>query len=402
MSDPSQSEPLSPRALQRRLKKYLLKRDHAFFSICTPGFEDLMLRELRGLGARDPHTEPGGVECTGPFELAYRINFHTRMATRLLVRVDSFVARSLPELFGKAKRVHWELWLGMGSEVSFEVASSTSRLHHTQTIASAVFDGIVARTKPLGIDIVRTPTSALRVFVRFENDRCTLSMDASGEALYKRGYRTDTAHAPIRETLASSLLLLSGWHRFPVIADPMCGSGTFLIEAASMAARRPAGTLRGFAFEQWPSFQQGKYAREKEFENQALVETPACPPRFVGMDLSRTALQAACANAQRAGVDAAIRLAEGDCREFNHDRSLGSSGLVISNPPYGKRIGSVAGSTELLREFGAHLRKVCKGWHFGFVLPRGKHIQATGLRPSLTRVFKNGGLDVAFYFGEIG
>ncbi len=395
------SQSLTPRALQRRLKRRFLKETHRFFAVCTPGFEDVCCSELTDLRIDKLSPETGGVAFEGPVELVYHCNYTSRTATRFLVRIASFGARSYPELYGKVRRIPWELWLGFAPAVSVQVSSSHSRLHHTTNIEKAVADGIGEHMKTLGIGCEQQSDSQFRVFVRFDSDRCTLSMDSSGEVLYRRGYRTDVGRAPVRETTAAALLKLSDWKRFTVIADSMCGSGTFPIEAALMRSGIPAGANRGFAFECWPSYNKGVYERVKERARAEAIDGAGMSEKMLGFDVDPAVIAAAGRNAERAGVTGCVDFNQADCRTFNGNGFWGTSGLVLANAPYGKRLGDREQTRKLLREYGDQLRKTCKGWHFGIILPRGNLIDSTRLRPTWQRGFSNGGLDVVFYFGKV-
>jgi putative N6-adenine-specific DNA methylase len=236
---------LTPVGLARRIKRRLSKTVREYLAIATPGFEPVLEKELRVFpGVTIKRAINGGVEFYGPLAAAYHANLKLRTANRVLMRIDTFVARSLPELYQKTKRIHWELFTGFEKEVAFEASSGSSRLHHTDNIIKGVHQGIVDRMKPLGVGVTHHQDARIKVFIRFSHDKCTLSVDSSGELLHKRGYRLETAHAPLRETVAAGLLLHAGWEAFPVIADPLCGSGTFIIEAAMLAHNRAPGADR--------------------------------------------------------------------------------------------------------------------------------------------------------------
>jgi putative N6-adenine-specific DNA methylase len=249
---------------------------------------------------------------------------------------------------------------------------------------------------PLKVD----KNSALRILIRLFEDRCTLSMDTTGEALYKRGYRRDIGEAPLRETTAAALLMACDFIKFPIIADPLCGSGTCVIEAAQMLCSLDPGMHRSFAFEAWPSFTAAawNYLRKKSL---AGVKTH-CEKILVAQDKDQKALNALKENAKRAGVDAYITIQKQTCLSFNSDGHLGNCGLIISNLPYGKRSGESDLVKNLYLDFGRHLKKSCKGWHFGFVIPaEGIYYRKLGLKSSSVIHFSNGGLPVQFIMGVI-
>jgi len=391
---------LTQPGLARRLKRHLLKQPQQFFAICTPGLEEFAAKEVGALpNVTGVAGEAGGVTFAGPLDTIYHANLNLRTVNRVLLRVASFTARSYPELFGKVRRLDWELLTGFSASISLEVACRESRLHHTDNAAAAVYDGIVDHMRSLGVAVTRSEHAPVCVHVRMHNDECTLSMDSSGEILHKRGYREATAKAPLRETIAAALLAACEWQRYPAIADPMCGAGTCAIEAALMARGIAAGSARHFAFEHWPSFHAGKWERFRA--SAAPADRPPTLPRLVAADIEDGALRAARANAERAGVVEGIAFVKADCRDFNKDGTWGAQGLMICNPPYGRRIGTVDETRDLLRQFGARLRESCKGWHFGLLLAEPTHAKALGLPIARRLKFSNGGVPVEFVMGEV-
>jgi putative N6-adenine-specific DNA methylase len=249
-----------------------------------------------------------------------------------------------------------------------------------------------------GIPLEKSDSSTLCIYVRFYNDRCTISSDSTGTHLYKRGYREHTGQAPLRETTAAGLLLASGFQNYPVIADPLCGSGTCIIEAAQMLCSIAPGIHRSFAFESWPSFTGAawNYLRKKSLAG----EKTHCGKILIAQDKEQKALNAVKENAKRAGVDTCITIQKQNCLRFNSDGQLGNDGLIISNLPYGKRSGERNLVRNLYSDFGRHLKSRCKGWHFGFVIPAEDiYYRELGLKSSSVIHFSNGGLPVQFIMG---
>ena len=396
---------LTQSGLNRRMKRHLLKETLGFFAITTPGFEEALEEEVRSLpGATINRRVTGGVEFNGPLELAYHADLRLRTANRIVMRVADFTARSYPELYNKAKRLPWELFVGFTKQITVESASAVSRLHHTDNIAETVFVSCRDHLAALGVVVKGTDDAPLRFLVRLADDQCTISIDASGPMLYKRGYRREIGHAPIRETLAAGMLLLAGWQKFPIIADPLCGSGTMLIEAALLACNKQPGTCRTFAFHTWPCFLPTMWERLCREAAEAVETTGSARPmpKLIGSDLSDRAIAAAKTNAWQAGVADRIVFTKGDCLEFNRNRALGLSGLLLSNLPYGKRaFASGEELTSFLRRWGAHLRATCGGWEFGFVTGDRNFSRAANLPVRETLQFTNGGLDVYFVRGTV-
>jgi putative N6-adenine-specific DNA methylase len=391
---------LTPAGLERRLKRHLLKATQHFFAATIPGLEPMLEQEVRLLPqASAVRLVTGGVEFSGPLAIVYHANLKLRTAHRVLLRIDSFAARSYPELYNKARRRPWELYTGFEKEIAFEAASVSSRLHHTENIAKAVFDGCADHMQQLGVAVTRHKEAALRFFVRFANDRCTISADSSGTLLYKRGYRQELGHAPLRETIAAAMLMNAGWGRFPVIADPLCGSGTLIIEAALCAMNRAVGAGRSFAFLSWPWFRQSIWDR---FKREARAGEKACQVRLYAADISPRAVASATNNAQRAGVADAISFCRENCMEFNRSGSVGRSGLVIANLPYGKRAFAAGDDVnEFYANWGRHLKKYCSGWTYGFIVSDQSFLKTAGLQGRRTAQFENGGIPVFFMTGTI-
>jgi len=387
---------LTPRALERRLKRHLLKEPQNFFAIITPGFEHLLKKEIAGMGIPVTREICGGVEFSGPIDLIYSANLRLRTANRILMRIASFTCRSYPELYNKSKRISWELYTGFNREISFSVSSTNSRLHHSQHICDAVFGAIKDQMEKLGLEIQSRKESPLKFFIRFADDECTISIDTSGELLYKRSYRLQSGCAPIRETTAAALLMEAEWQRYNVVADPLCGSATFMLEAALMSHNRAPGINRQFAFYTWPSFNECKWER---YKSQArMEETNGCQTVLIASDISSGAVEAAQENLSRLELDGAVRLSKQDCLCFECTLD---KGLIISNLPYGKRVGASIELKEFYRKFGAHLRKKFNGWSFGFVVADKDFEKTAGLKIRKETGFVNGGIRVRFVMGKI-
>jgi putative N6-adenine-specific DNA methylase len=397
---------LSQSGLERRLKRHLMKVPQRFFATTTPGFEKILEQEVASLpGAGALQRINGGVEFSGELPLVYHANLRLRTANRVVMRVATFTARSYPELYDKAKRLPWELYSGFTKEIAVEAVAGHSRLHHTDNIARAVFDACRDHMDKLGVAVVQNKAAPLGFLARFASDVCTLSIDSSGELLYKRGYRRETGRAPLRETVAAGLLAFSEWKKFPVVADPLCGSGTFVIESALMAGCRAAGGQRQFAFQAWPPFNASHWERLRK-KAVAEEQTPT-GMKFVGSDISPHAVTSAQHNAEKAGVERSTDFSCSSCFDFNKDGKFGGQGLIIANLPYGKRAyatPSAAGSTDqadFYRQWGAHLKRYCRGWNYGFVVADRFFIKAAGLKATKELCFENGGIPVIFVAGTI-
>jgi putative N6-adenine-specific DNA methylase len=393
-------EPLTPAGLKRRLKRHLLRETQVFFATTTPGFEGALLAEVRAQpDATIVGQVTGGVAFGGPLELMYHAAAGLRTANGLIMRIAEFTVRSYPELFDKVGRIPVELYVGFADSIAVEASATASRLHHTGNIEKSVFEAFAGRLASYGLAPQRRDGASLRFLVRLCDDSCTLSIDAGGPLLYKRGYRLAIARAPLRESIAAGLLMLADWEKFPVIADPLCGSGTLIIEAALLALGIKPGANRTCAFQAWPCFNESLWNRIRN-EPPGVRARPV--PTLVGSDLGDRAVAAAVANAERAGVAACVSFSSGNCLEFNNEGTFGHRGLVIANLPYGKRVG-VAGAEgrEWPRRFGRQLRRACRGWAWAFVTEDRHFAKSAGLTAGGCMPFINGGLDVYFVTGTI-
>ncbi|MFA5141075.1 MAG: class I SAM-dependent RNA methyltransferase [Elusimicrobiota bacterium] len=337
--------------------------------VCAPGLEPFLRQELRALalgqGLRD----------------VYRANLHLRTAERVLVRVGEFHAAAFPELERKAKRLPWGSFLAPGRSVAVRASCRRSRLYHERAVAERV-----ERAASSG-----DAGSPQLVFVRMEDDLCTVDIDSSGEPLHRRGYRLATAKAPLSETLASALVMACGWDAASPLLDPFCGSGTIPIEAALLAGRLPPGRSRRFAFMDWPGFDMGSWQA-------LLAETDAqfSAPRIIASDRDAGAVRSAQANAERAGVADRI---EFSCGAVSAVEPPASPGWVLTNPPYGVRLKGKGDLRDLYAQFGKVLRGRLPGWRVAMLCPSVPLIRSTGLRlePRLEAI--SGGLKVRLWTG---
>ena len=390
---------LSQRALERRLKRHLLKAEKRFLAVCAPGFEPHLETEVRALpDVGEVASVRGGVEFSGPLETMYHANLRLRTAHRVLLRIDDFLAQTYPVLFDRAKRISWELYFGFAEEFSVNVSAKRSRLRHHKNIAATLHDAISTSLEPLGLRPKLEDEASIELFARMFQDRCTLSLNTSGEHLHKRGYRTDINEAPLRETLAASILKASKVEDYDLILDPMCGSGTFLVEAALMKRKLAPGLHRHFAFEHFPSFQRSKWGRFKSEARDAAL--PQSPARLIGCDVDEKVLDAARANAARAGVGEDIHFFRADARrlEYSSFRAPGQRALLITNPPYGRRLG---GEGEVKTLYGALSERLQRagGWHVSLITPEPEWVH---LPLTSTLDFRNGGLRVSLLQGYVG
>ncbi len=364
------------------------KWSETLFVVVAPGLEQVCAGELAALTSAELRIVPGGIEFEGGLRELYLANLWLRTASRVLVRVGEVKARDFPDLFRKCVRLPWGRFVRPGTRVRVKAVSHLSRLNHTGRIAESVEAAV---DRALGRETSPAAEQEQTVLARFENDRCLLSVDSSGEILHRRGYRTETAHAPLRETLAAGILKLMEWDGTVPLFDPMCGSGSFVIEAALIALRRAPGLERDFALRRWPGYRQGLWdalaaeARQKESEATVALS---------GSDADLEAVEAARRNADRAGV--------GDLVSFHHKElgqfaPEGAKGLLVCNPPYGKRVGKNENLFPLYQRIGSLLREGCKGWQGALVCPDEHLAKQTGCALQKKALLHNGGIAVHLF-----
>jgi putative N6-adenine-specific DNA methylase len=335
------------------------------FASTTPGLDALLAAELRQLGVTPGETEPGGVEFAASREQLSAALLWLRSANRVTVRLARFHARSFAELERHAGRIDWSPVLAPGQPVHFRVTAKKSKLYHEAGIAERLERAVGAGNAPvraaLDAEACELPVTSLprvqRIVVRVMRDEFTLSADASGALLHLRGYRQAVARAPLRETLAAALLLASGWPPDLPLFDPMCGSGTVVIEAAMLARGIAPGRDRRFAAESWPGMIALFDAARATARASERVTTS--PPRLHGADRDRGAIAAATANAERAGVAQDITW---EHAAISHAPTDHGAGLVVTNPPYGARIGERKRLRDLYATLGAVMRERRPGW----------------------------------------
>jgi putative N6-adenine-specific DNA methylase len=396
------------------------QRDDAptgLYVVCAPGLEGITTGELRALGVQTGNVEPGGVTLDGNADIIYRTNLHLRSASRVVARVAEFRVTTFYDLEARARHIEWERWLG-AEPVRVRVTCRKSKLYHSDAVAQRFVEAIGKRTgawaatrdsrKEGAQDEAGDPNAdgdgagggegedAQLFIVRLLHDTCTVSVDTSGALLHRRGYRQAVAKAPLRETIAAAMVLASDWRGEAPLVDPLCGAGTIPIEGALMARRIAPGIGRGFAFMRWPSFDAAAWARHlAEAREQEL---PNAPAPIVGTDRDVGAIEAAMANATRAGVAADVELSQ---RSLSDLQPPDMPGWLITNPPYGVRVGAPDTVRDLYAQLGNVARGALPGWGIGFLSP--DRSLDTQPRIAVTPAFEttNGGIKVRYLTGRV-
>jgi len=384
------------------------------FAVCPPGLEPFTAQELHQLGLIDTHSpsrseniltgsgpqyESGGIEFQGSMHDVYQANLYLRSASRVLVRLGEFYASTFPELRRKASRLLWEKYLAPERPIALRVTCQKSRLYHEGAVAERLSGAIadkLGKSPPVqkyhedsGTDLPQL------IVVRLVDNLCTISIDSSGALLHRRGYRLATAKAPLRETLACAMVMASGWDGISPLLDPFCGSGTIPIEAALLARRVPPGYTRRFAFMDWPHFDSKFWNKLLAKAGKAIV---SAIPKIIASDRDAGAIQAAQANAERAGVADCIQFS---CKAISAIDPPSDPGWVVTNPPYGVRLRKTNDLRNLYAQLGKVLRTKCSGWHVTMLCGSTQLICSTGLEFDKGISMMNGGLKVRLVRGKV-
>lgn len=357
------------------------------------GLEEVLAQELIELGANDVQLERRAVSFRGDKTLLYRANFCLRTAIRILVPIASFKAKDTDELYQQLRRLDWSQYMKVDSTFAIDATVYSDAFRNSRFVTYRAKDAIAdywvenAHKRPN----VSTQTPDLLFNIHIAKEQVTLSLDSSGESLHKRGYRVATTEAPINEVLAAGMLLLAGWKGQSDFYDPMCGSGTLLIEAALIARNIAPGVFRqSFAFEQWPDFDSDLWSdiynddsQERKFEH-----------TIYGSDASFYAIQQAAKNIKSAGVQKDIELKQIRIEELKPIAD--TNALVMLNPPYGERLKSNKEMEDLYSSIGTTLKHQFAGATAWIISSNEAAMKCIGLKPTAKLRLLNGELDCQF------
>ena len=355
----------------------------AFFASCPRGLEALLAQELQTLGAPKVGAVPGGVAFEGEFRLCYRANLESRLATRVLARVGQCPYRNERDVHEGALAVKWPDWFGDRRTIRVDVKAARSPLRSldfaTLTIKDAVCDRFRAdRGRRPDVD-TRSPDVRVQAFL--DRNTATFYLDTSGEALNRRGYRTEAGEAPLKENLAAGIVRLAGWQPGEALLDPMCGTGTIAIEAAMIALDVPPGHARGFGFERLSGFDRRTWSEVRDAAIARRLPSRRLP--IFARDRYGDELKKARANLEAAGLADCVELKQADVLDTG---APAASGVMIANPPYGARLGEDAALAEFYPKLGDTLKKYYAGWRCYFLsgdtrLPKLIHLSASRRTP---------------------
>lgn len=359
-------------AIEKRLRRQVSGRLRDYFIASSIGYEEACLAELKAILPQAEIAAPvnGGIELKGKLVDCYQANLHLRTANRILMRVIEFPVSNFHQLEYRVKEIPWELFLPPGIQPLIRVQTVHSRLYHKTAIGDRIRTSIEDVFNRLGFSPIKPlPDHCPQtVFARLVNDRLTLSIDSSGELLYKRGVKTQGGNAPLRETTAAYALGLAGYNGLVPLIDPMCGSGTFSLEGAMIASRTPSGYLRKFSFMDWPSFniKQWEYLLQQAQKtirqtNEQLIFASDINPQ-VCQRLKHVV-------EQQSQWSKTIQVQPLDFFQFSPSIMTDQTGIVAINPPFGLRIGDEKNALKLFEKIVEHLIQYYKGWKCILIAP---------------------------------
>ena len=357
----------------------------------TFGIESITAKELRALGYEDLKIENGKVTFEGDEMDIAIANIHLRTADRVLIKMAEFEARSFEELFQGTKSVDWSKLIPKDGVMHVTGKSIKSTLHSVPDCQSIVKRAIVkSMSESYGIEQFSETGAVYNIEVAILIDVVTLTVDTTGPGLHKRGYRELAGIAPLKETLAASMLLISRWRDDCELIDPFCGSGTILIEAAMIALNIAPGVNRDFVCETWPSMPAHIF---KSVRDGARNSEKHKDLKIIGYDIDYKTLKVAMENAKKAGVDKYIQFQKRDFMEFSTSRKYG---FIVSNPPYGERIGEGKMLIELYKHMG-RVKKKLDTWDFNLLTSFEPFEKTFGMKSTKNRKLYNGKIKCYYY-----
>jgi putative N6-adenine-specific DNA methylase len=363
-----------------------------FVAKTMQGLAPVVSRELLKIGAREIEEHHRAVSFVGDLGTLYKANYMLRTALRILFPIAELEVNNEKELYEAIRSIDWSQWMTADDTLAVDCTLNSDFFNHSQYVALKTKDAIVdqfrdATGRRPSVDLDE-PT--LRINIHISDTKMTVSLDSSGSSLHKRGYRVDTGKAPMNEVLAAGLIQLSGWERHQRLIDPMCGSGTILIEAAMSAANIPAGFFRPFfGFTKWKNFDEELWTKITEGAISRISEEPV---DLTGIEISPNVIRKAKANILEARVEDMIKLFNADFRSWTPPEGRG---LLIMNPPYGERMDN-DDLEELYVSIGTTLKKKYSGYDAWLVTSSMEGIKHIGLRPSRKITVFNGPLECKF------
>lgn len=372
-----------------------MKKEFQMLAKTFKGLEDVLAKELIELGANNVQIQRRAVAFTGDKRMLYTANFCLRTASRVLVPIATFKAKKTDEIYEQVKQVDWAQYMNTRTSFAIDATVYSDLFRHSQYVTYRVKDALVDWWMEHGgvRPNVQLTNPDLYLNVHIAGDMVTLSLDSSGESLHKRGYRVANTQAPINEALAAGMLLLAGWNGQSDFYDPMCGSGTLLIEAALIARNIAPGIYRkGFAFEKWADFDADLFedvssddSRERDFIH-----------KIYGSDAGFYAMQVAMKNVQSAGLQRDIEVKQIRVQELKLAEKNTEGALIMINPPYGERLAQDRDVLRLYQDMGTTLKHQFSGATAWIISSNEDALKCVGLRPAKKIHLVNGDLECLF------
>lgn len=386
------------KAFIRRIRKHIRAKTHRIEIIVTPHWKEWCRLELKALGFECEDGGPSVLRVNGRIWDAYRLCLRLRLASRVGIGLPEFRCFSSEQLYRKILEIPWELWISPDIPVHYYSNVERSEIRHEGVVRDTVNTAIADRFKRLGMvfrgedddfdESEELENPRQRIWISFVENLCSIRLDMAGAHLHQRGYRLHPGPAPLKETLAATLLEIAEWDGSTPLVDGMTGSGTVAIEAALKALNIPPGFFRSFLFERWPSFQEGFWKHEKRIAQAEI--TPDKDVNIVAIDKSGGYLRLAMENARRAGVEDKISWLRTDFFRWDPDREAIEKGLLFLNPPYGKRMKTYI--KEMYVRIFEHLERSYKGWRVMLILPDKGLLNLYNRRPLRLIKLPHGGL----------
>jgi putative N6-adenine-specific DNA methylase len=388
--------------LEKQIKRHVIAQPHQYYAVTLPGLEALCVAEL-GQACQEIRIEttlPGGVLFSGRLPVLYTANLYLRTAGRILLRLAAFKATNFRQLEKRLSEVAWSRYLPKGCVPACRVTAHQSRLYHTQAIVQHAAQTVADHWSSLGVDPSGPQGQTLHILM--QEDLATLSLDSSGPNLYQRGLKTHASIAPLRETLAAAILQLSGYDPDRPLIDPMCGAGTFSLEAALWAKQIPPGAGRDFAFMQWPAFREPRW---RHLKTKALKAAKSFERAMVfASDLDGAACEQLSQCVIRNHLDDVVRVRNRDfftLRPPQQEGQVIAPGLIVLNPPYGRRLKPDQSLVAFFERIGKKLAADFKGWRVAIIVPRPELARQM---PFLLKPMPivHGGLALTLLVGRVG
>ena len=392
-----------PLPLFKRIKRRVIGRPQRFFAATSPGFETICLQELLKLQSTvdQASVTSGGVEFEGRLDDCYRANLNLRLPSRILMRIGTFKSSNFRQLERKIGEIPWELYLHYGGPLKVHVTTKHCRLHHSGAIAERFEQTISARRSPMISGKKTQPVAGggdQNLYIRGLDDFFTLSVDSSGDLLYKRGLKKHAGKAPLRETLAAAALILAGYESSQPLIDPLCGAGTFSLEAALIAKRIPPGWFRDFAFMKWPSFVASRWNYIRRQAESGFVH-PAQPLIFAS-DIDEAACRKLQNCAEKYSLSDAVKVQQTDFFNLDPRKLTARSGIICINPPYGHRLGGRLESEKFFLAICDKLKNDYRRWKVALFAPGRKLARAVPFQTKSYPIL-HGGLKLELLIGKI-